>query len=252
MKVTRVLIYIAYFGLIISLIAVGIFGFIVSKNDLNNRESEKNRFPEVSTRSTTAKYEMPMDLSAEYYFRKKDGKVLIDSYFLKIQKKYLPDSYRSQSGIPETDYPLSIEGNFYSMPEINSYLYIQTPFSTLEHALTIWKFYLVLSFALLGVAILLTIRFLKNCDRGNFFDSQNAGYLRAISYVALGYTLMDYGIQWLVVQEMNSQLESSFAMSLNSNLEFNWSYLIFSLFLVFIAQAFTEGTKLKEEQSLTI
>jgi hypothetical protein len=51
---------------------------------------------------------------------------------------------------------------------------------------------------------------------------------------------------------MNSKIEDLFSVSLNSDLEFNWTYLIFSLFLVIIAQAFTEGTKLKEEQSLTI
>jgi hypothetical protein len=51
---------------------------------------------------------------------------------------------------------------------------------------------------------------------------------------------------------MNSKLEDSFGFSLNSDLEFNWKYLIFSLFLVIFAHAFTEGTKLKEEQSLTI
>lgn len=252
MKITRLLIYTAYFGLAICLVAVGFFVFLVSKKEFTNRDSEKNRLQEVNTRSTTAKFELPMDLSAEYYFRKKDGKILVDSYFLKIQKKFLPKSFLSQSAIPDADYPLAIEGNFYSMPDSDSYLYIQTPLSKLELALTIWKFYFILSLILLGVAIILTIKFLRNCDRGIFFVFQNALFLRAISYLAVGYSLMDYVIQWLVVQEMNSQLENSFSLSLNSNLDFNWSYLIFSLFLVIIAQAFTEGTKLKEEQSLTI
>ena len=73
-----------------------------------------------------------------------------------------------------------------------------------------------------------------------------------ISYLAIGYSLMEYAFQWLVINEMNSQMEESFSFSLNSNLDFNWNYLIMSIFLVLIAQAFTEGTKLKEEQSLTI
>jgi hypothetical protein len=51
---------------------------------------------------------------------------------------------------------------------------------------------------------------------------------------------------------LNSKFEEFVPINLNSELEFNWKYLIFSLFLVIIAQAFTEGTKLKEEQALTI
>ncbi|GAB2496279.1 DUF2975 domain-containing protein [Algoriphagus taiwanensis] len=252
MKITRILLWITYISLGLSAIAFGLFGIILIKTDFQAQKIENGDLAGVTSKSTTGKFKLPMNLEAEYYLRVKDGQVLVDGYFLKIQKKYIPDSFLANVEIPETDYPVPIQGDFYSMPESDSYLYIKTDFSSIESALHIWKFYFILSFGLLVGAIVLVILFLKNCDNGNFFIAQNAALLRVISYLAIGYSLMEYGFQWLVFNEMNSQLEESFSFSLNSNLDFNWNYLIISIFLVLIAQAFTEGTKLKEEQSLTI
>jgi hypothetical protein len=252
MKTTKLLIYITFTGLFITLIAIVFFGVVVLKKDFKTQEIEKTRFEEIKNRSTTAEFKLPMDLAATYFLRIKDGKVLIDSYFLKIKEKSIPDAFLSKSDLSETDYPNPTKGNLYSMPQSDGYLYIKTDFPTLETALNIWKSYFILSFVLLFGAIVLVILFLRNCDSGNFFNTQNSIYLRIISYLALGYCLMDYAFQWLILQEMNSQLEDLFNFSLNSNLDFNWRYLIFSFFLILIAQAFTEGAKLKEEQSLTI
>ena len=252
MKITRILLWITYISLGLSVVVLGIFGMFLFKHNFHPQKFENGDLAGVTSKSTTGKFKLPMNLEAEYYLRIKDGQVLVDSYFLKIQKKYIPDSFLANVEIPETDYPVPIQGNFYSMPESDSYLYIKTDFSSIESALNIWKVYFILSFGLLVGAIVFVILFLKNCDRGNFFIAQNAALLRVISYLAIGYSLMEYAFQWLVFNEMKSQMEESFSFSLNSNLDFNWNYLIISIFLVLIAQAFTEGTKLKEEQSLTI
>lgn len=252
MKITKILLWIAFIGLALSMIAFGIFGVILFKTGFNAQEEDKGSLEGVGSKSRTVTFKLPMNMEAEYYLRIKDGIVLVDAYFLKIEKKYIPKDFLTQSDIPESDYPKVMQGNLYSMPESESYLFIKTPFSTIESALTIWKAYAMLAFSFLIIAIYLTIKFLRNCNKDLFFIAQNSSYLRTISYLAIGYSLMDYAAQWLIFQEINSKLEDSFGFSLNSNLEFNWNYLIFSLFLVMIAQAFTEGTKLKEEQSLTI
>lgn len=252
MKVTKLLIYTSYIGLVITLFTIAFFGFVVIAKDFNTQEIEKNRFKEIKNRSTTAEFKLPMDMATVYYLRIKDGKTLVDNYFFKIKKKNIPASFLDQASSKETDYPVPIQGSLYSMPESDGYLYLKTDFSRIEAVLNIWKVYFILSFGLLLGAIVLIILLLKNCDSGNFFIDQNAAFLRVISYLALGYSMFDYAFQWLVFNKMNSQLEDSYNFSLNSNLEFNWKYLIFSLFLVIIAQAFSEGIKLKEEQSLTI
>ncbi|MCU0402719.1 MAG: DUF2975 domain-containing protein [Algoriphagus sp.] len=252
MKITKILLWITFIGLALSMIAFGIFGVILFNTGFNAQEAEKSSLEGVGSKSRTVTFKLPMNMEAEYYLRIKDGKVLVDAYFLKIEKKYIPKDFLTQSEISESDYPKVMKGNLYSMPESESYLFIQTPFSTIESALTIWKVYAMLAFSFLIIAVFFTIRFLQNCNKDLFFIAQNSSYLRAISYLAIGYSLMDYAAQWLIYREINSKLEDSFGFSLNSNLEFNWNYFIFSLFLVMIAQAFTEGTKLKEEQSLTI
>ena len=252
MKITTILIYLTYIGLVITLATVAFLGVILMRKDFNTQEIEKTRFEGVKNRSTTGTFKLPMNLEVKYYFRIKEGEKLIDSYFIKIQKKFIPKAFLSDNEVLETDYPILIKETLFSMPDSESYLYIQIPFSSIERALTIWKVYAMLAFSFLIIAIYLTIRFLQNCNKDLFFIAQNSSYLRAISYLAIGYSLMDYAAQWLIYQEINSKLEDSFGFSLNSDLEFNWKYLIFSLFLVIFAQAFTEGTKLKEEQSLTI
>lgn len=252
MKITTILIYLTYIGLIITLATVAFLGVIVMRKDFNTQEIEKNRFEGVENRSTTATFKLPMNLEVKYYFRIKEGEKLIDSYFIKIQKKFIPKAFLSTNEVPETDFPNPINGNLYSMPDSENYLYLQIPFSSIERALTIWKVYFVLMFSFLIAGIFITLKFLKNCNKGLYFIPQNSAFLRVISYLAIGFSIFDYVFQWLVYQEMNSKLEESFSLSLNSGLEFNWKYLIFSLFLVIIAQAFTEGSKLKEEQALTI
>lgn len=249
MKITTLLIYITYIGLAFTLITIAFLGVVVMSKDFNTQEVEKNRLKGVATRSTTTTFKLPMNLEAKYYLRIKKGEKLVDSYFIKIQKKYIP---QANTDALETDYPTPVNGNLYSIPDSESYLYIQIPFSSIKRSLTIWKIYFILMFSFLIAGIFITIKFLKNCNKGLYFIPQNSTYLRVISYLAIGFSIFDYVFQWLIYKEMNSKLEESFSFSLNSALEFNWKYLIFSFFLVIIAQAFTEGIKLKEEQSLTI
>lgn len=251
MKSTKLLIYIAYIGLAVSLTTIAYLGFVVIRKDFNLQGIEKNG-PKGKNRSATATFKLPMNLEAKYYLRVKEGEILVDSYFFKIQKKYIPEAFFSKADIPDTDYPTPLGGQFYSMPESETYLFLKTTFSTIERSLIILKIYFILIVSFLVAGIFFTIKFLKNCNKGHYFIPKNSTYLRIISYLAVSFSLLDYIFQWLIVQEMNSQLEDSFSFSLNSGLEFNWKYLIFSIFIVIIAQAFTEGTKLKEEQSLTI
>lgn len=252
MKTTTLLLWITYISLALSIIAFGIFGFTFLKNGFFSKEVEKGSIEGVVSKNSTGTLKLPMKMDVEYYLRIKDGKVLVDGYFFKIQKKFIPKAFLPKATIQETDYPKAMEGNIYSMPESDSYIYISTSYPSIEAVLSIVKYYFLLAFSLVLIAIILSIKFLQNCNKGKFFIPQNSTYLRVISYLAVGYSLIDYGAQWLIFREMNSKLEDSFSFSLNSDLHFNWKYLIFSLFLVIFAQAFTEGTKLKEEQSLTI
>ena len=252
MKITNLLLWISYLGFVACLTIFGFTGYFFFKRDFNPQANGKDSLSGVVSKSVTSKFSLPMNLNLEYFFRIKDGEVLVDSYFFKIKKDNLPEAYLSNTELSETDYPTPIKGNIYSLPESETYLYLETPFSIIERSLTIWKAYSTLLFGILLSGFFLTIKFLKNCNKGLYFTLQNAIYLRAISYLAILFCLFDYGFQWLIFQEINSQLADSFSFSLNSDLAFNWKYLVFSLFLFMIAQAFTEGTKLKEEQSLTI
>jgi hypothetical protein len=252
MKITKLLIYITYISLAFSLMSIAYVGIVVISKDFNTQQAIKNRHQETNNRSATTSFKLPMNLEAKYYLRIKDGETLVDSYFFKIQKKFIPEAILPKADIPRTDYPTPIEGQFYTMPESESYLYIQTPFSTIERSLTIMKIYFILIVCFFVAGILFILKFLKNCNKGLYFIPQNSTYLRIISYLAVSFSLFEYLFQWLIFKDLNAQLVESFSFSLNSGLEFNWKYLIFSVVIVIIAQAFTEGTKIKEEQSLTI
>lgn len=252
MKITKLLLWISYLGFAGCIIAFGFLGYFLLIKDFNPQEAEKGSLEGVVSKSTTGKFNLPMNLDVEYYFRVKDGEVLVDGYFLKIQKKFLEGSVLPDVEKNENDYPKAINGNLYSMPDSDSFLYISIPFSSFKSTLTIWKIYFIMAFSFLLMAIFLTIKFLQNCNKELFFIPENATYIRMISYLAIGYSLIDYGTQWLIFKGLNSKFEEFVPINLNSELEFNWKYLIFSFFLVITAQAFTEGTKLKEEQSLTI
>ncbi|MCR9084564.1 MAG: DUF2975 domain-containing protein [Cyclobacteriaceae bacterium] len=252
MKLTKILLLTTYISLVIGIIAFVIFGFFFVKMGFNDPKFDHGSLEGVISKSKTSTFKLPMNMEVNYFLRIKDSEVLVDSYFFKIKKKYISKSFLSEAELPETDYPTPIKENIYSMPASDSFLYVKTDYSTVETSLIILTSYFILSFVLLLGGISLIIQFLRNCDSGDFFISQNGTYLRVISYLAIIYVLIDYGSQWLIFQNMNSKIEDSFSVSLNPDLEFNWKYLIFSLFLVIIAQAFTEGTKLKEEHSLTI
>ena len=252
MKLTKILLWTTYISLAVSIIAFVFFGIFFVKMGFKDPKFEHGNMEGVKSKSLTGTFKLPMNMEVSYYQRIKDSEVLVDSYFLKIKKKQIPKQFLSEAELTETDYPTPIKGNIYSMASSDGYLYVKTDFSTVETALNILKSYGILSFVLLLGGISFIILFLRNCDSGDFFISQNATYLRSISYLAIIYVLIDYGVQWLIFQNLSSKIEDLFSVSLNSDLEFNWKYLIFSIFLVIIAQAFTEGTKLKEEQSLTI
>lgn len=252
MKITKLLLWISYIGFVLSIVAFGIFGIIFLKNDFNTQEVEKTNLKGVTSKSTTAKFELPMNLNIEYYFRVKNGELLADSYFLKIQKKFLTNTGLNKLAKKDADFPKLLTGNLYSMAESDSYLYLSIPYSSIKASLTIWKFYSTIAFLFLLIAIFLTIKFLQNCNKGQYFISQNTKYIRVISYLAIAYGLISYGTQWIIFKSLNHNLEEYSLIDVEAALEFNWNYLIVSLFLVLIAQAFTEGIKLKEEQALTI
>lgn len=233
------------------MIALGIIGSILLPEGLNPQEREKGSLEGVVTKSTTTKFELPMNLNVEYYFRIKEGKLLVDSFFLKTQKKFLRNPDQAQAVRKDVDYPEPIHNNLYSMPDSESYFYIPISFSNIKGAVMIWKFYFSLAAIAILFVFLITIRFLQNCDKGLFFVKVNVSYIRIIAYLAIGFSVIDYATQWLIFKRLNNSL-SEFPININSTLDFKWPYVIASLFLLLIIQAFSEGIKLKEEQSLTI
>ncbi|MDP2039722.1 MAG: DUF2975 domain-containing protein [Algoriphagus sp.] len=251
MKVTKVLLWITYISFGIIIIAFGIVGSIFLPEGFNAQEREKGNLEGVVSKSTTSKFELPMNLNVEYYFRIKEGELLVDSYFLKIQKKFLRNSRQALAVEKDIDYPVLLQENLFSMPDSESYLYIPISYSSIQAAVMIWKFYFALAAIALLSVFFITIRFLQNCDKGLFFIKANVSYIRIIAYLAIGFSLIDYATQWLVFKRLNNSF-SEFPININSALDFNWAYVIASLFLLLIIQAFSEGIKLKEEQSLTI
>ena len=198
MKITKLLLWIAYIGFVLSIVAFGFFGIFFLKNDFNTQQVEITNLEGVTARSTTGKFELPMNLNVEYYFRVKNSEVLIDSYFLKIQKKYLTSTLLPQAEKKENDYPKKLSGNLYSMPESDAYLYISIPFSTIKATLTVWKIYSFLSFSFFLICVFLSIKFLQNCNKDEFFIPANSTYIRVISYLVFSYSLISYGSQWLI------------------------------------------------------
>lgn len=252
MKTTRILLWISYIGFVLSVIIIGFLGIMLLRDDFNSQEIEKGSLEGVVSKSTTAKLKLPMNLNLEYYFRIDNGEILIDSYFLKIQKKFLTNSLPQLASTKDNDFPRQLEGNLYSMPDSDSYQYISIPYGNIKASITIVKLYSFLISTILLLSIFFAIRFLQNCDKGHFFIPSNTTYLRMISYLAIAYTLVSYGIQWIIFKTLNNNLNDLASIDVNSGLEFNWTFLIASLFLLLITQAFAEGIKLKEEQSLTI
>jgi hypothetical protein len=193
-----------------------------------------------------------MKLNVEYYLRVEEGKILVDSYFLKIQKKFIPNFVQGENLEKSRDFPVPMQGGFYTMPDSDIYLYKPIPYAAIKVAISILKIYFFLASISFLAAIFLTIRFLQNCNNGHFFIKSNITYIRMISYLAVGYSLIDYGMQWILYQKLNNTLFKMTSIYLDSATDFNWTFLIASLFLVLIAQAFTQGIKLKQENELTI
>ncbi len=251
MKTTKILLWIAYVSFVFTIVAFGIAGAVFFRGGFNAHEGEKGSLEGVISKGITRKFELPMNLKVEYYYRIKNGELLVDSNFLKIQKKFLTNSEQVHVAEKDIDYPVLIKGNIYKMPDSESYLYIPIPYSSIKAAITIGKFYIFLAAITIVLAFFITIRFLQNCDKGLFFIKANVSYIRIIAYLAIGFSLIDFVTQWLVFKRLNNSL-SEFPININSALDFNWTYVIASLFLLLIIQAFSEGIKLKEEQSLTI
>lgn len=251
MNITKLLLWISYIGFVLSIIGVGFLGFVLMKQDFNAQEAEKESLQGVLSKSITQKFNLPLNLNIEYYFRLNDGEVLVESYFLKIQKKLLNNATQAQHA-DDSFFPKQVSGSIYAMPDSESYLYHSIPYSSIKETITNWKVYVFLACGILLTAIFLTIRFLQNCDKGHFFVAENSTYIRMISYLAVGYSLINYGAQWVIFQGLNKNFEGLGPINLDLAIEFNWTFLLISLFMVLIAQAFTEGIKLKEEQSLTI
>jgi hypothetical protein len=251
MKITKLLLWFSYISFVLSLGIIVFLALFFLKKDFNAQEGEKGSLIGVVSKSTTTKLQLPMNLNVEYYFRVKNGELLVDSYFLKIQKKFLTKVAQGQDAKKSEDYPMPLQENLYTMPDTDTYLYIPIPYSSIKAAIIIFKFYFFLASIFLLAAIFLTIRFLQNCEKGHFFIQSNITFIRVISYLGIGYSLMDYGIQWITFKILNNSF-SEFPLNINSALDFNWAYVIASLFLLLIIQAFSEGIKLKEEQSLTI
>lgn len=252
MKTTKFLLWIAYISFVLSIVAFGIFGIIFLKNDFNIQDSTKNDLKAGESISITRKFELPMNFNIEYYFSIKNGEVLVDSYFLKIQKKFLTNTGIQQPPKKDADFPKLLTGNLYSMAESDSYLYLSIPYSSIKATLIVWKLYSISAFSFFLIANFLSISFLKNCNKGKFFISENATYIRMISYLAISYCLASYAIQWIIFKGLNNNSFDPTSINLDSVIDFNWTLLTVSFFLLLIAQAFTEGIKLKEEQELTI
>jgi hypothetical protein len=252
MKITKLLLWISYIGFALSIVVIGFLGIILLKQDFNAQKLEKDNLKGVISKSTTTKFNLPMNLNVEYYYSFQNGEVMVDSYFLKIQKKFLTNTKLAQAEKKDADFPKQLNGYIYAMPDSESNLYISIPYSSIKSTIAIWKLYFFLASSTLLFAIFMCIRFLQNCDKGLFFVPANTKYIRVISYLAIGFSLVSYTIQWVIFKGLNNNLYEMTSISLDSIIDFNWTFLIVSLFLVLIAQAFTEGTKLKEEQSLTI
>lgn len=252
LKITRILLWFSYISFVVSLGVTLFLGVFFLKKDFNVQEGEKGSLEGVVSKSTTTKFELPMNLNVEYYYRIKNGEILVDSYFLKIQKKFLSKVAKNQDVDQSKDFPVSTQESFFTMPDTDTYLYLPIPYSSIESAIKILKFYFILAAISVLAALYLTIRFLQNCNKGFFFIKSNITFIRVISYIAIGYSLLEYIIQWIIYKILNNNFSELAPINIDSALDFNWTYVIASLFLLLIIQAFSEGIKLKEEQSLTI
>jgi hypothetical protein len=252
MKLTKILLWITYIGFVLSLIAFGAIGVFFLNKDFHIQEAEKSNLEGVTNKSVTSTFSLPLNLDVEYYLRIREGELLVNGYFLKIQKKLLTDSELHENLKKEADFPKKLEGDLYSMPESDTYVYVSIPFASIETSVIIMKCFFTLVFCFLCIAIFLMIKFLQNCTERKYFISENSVYLRSISYLALGYSLISYVSQWLISRSLSHSLQEFSPVDLKSTLEFDWNYLMVSLFLVLIAQVFSEGVKMKEEQDLTI
>lgn len=252
MKITKLLLWVAYFSFVLSFILIIFSGIILIKKNFNNQEINSESLSGVISKSTTFKLELPLNLNIEYYFHLNNNEISVNSYFLKIQQKYIKTARAENAAVEATTYPKLKMDNIYEMPDSEAYVYISIPYSSVKSVVNIWLIYFLLTSATLLLTILLIIKFLRNCDKGNFFIPSNAKYIRVISYLVIGYSLFRYAIQWVIFNSLNNNLNELVSIKVNSVLDFNLTYLLAALLMVIIAQAFKEGVKLKEEQNLTI
>ena len=96
------------------------------------------------------------------------------------------------------------------------------------------------------------IRFIININRGNIFDSKNVTRLRRFAWYLISISVLKCAAG-LIEDYMLSKLDLHIdGYSLSSYWEMPWDTMLLGLLALLMAQVWSYGLQLKEEQSLTI
>ena len=96
------------------------------------------------------------------------------------------------------------------------------------------------------------IRFIININKGNIFDSKNVSMLRRFAWYLISISVLKFAaglIEDYMLSRLPLQLDG---YTLSSYWEMPWDTMLLGLLALLMAQVWSYGLQLKEEQSLTI
>lgn len=113
----------------------------------------------------------------------------------------------------------------------------------------------ILYFACLVLYVLLLIQFIRfiiNINRGNIFDNKNVTRLRRFAWYLISISVLKC-VAGLTEDHMLSKLSLQLdGYTLSSYWEMPWDTMLLGLLALLMAQVWSYGLQLKEDQSLTI
>lgn len=233
---------------VIVIVSLFVGRFMYGNLSLSDIDGERDNLEGVINKSYTFYYNLPSKEQISYFFRYQDGQVLVNQFFVKVKL-----SQYESAIIKDENYPQKIEDkSYFKMPIGESDIYIPVDNELVKKHVKIYLIYFTGSISYVLFVLFLLSRFLKNCTNGHYFEQSNAKILRLIAYSGIAAVIIHYLYQYFSVVKLIGDFESSYGLSLERTFNFNYTYIIISLILLVIAEAFKEGVKLKDENSLTI
>jgi hypothetical protein len=246
MKASRFLMFLTYIAIGI-IAAVSVLAIWLTGKQLNNpiEKLDQSSFQGVKERTITRQLKLPGAEELHYYSVFQEGEFVINDYFIKIPKNRLIN--KSQNS-----YPIPTNEGYYIAPDDQAYVFIPIDIAIFKSYLIITMIFMLIFLVATLFALVQLALFARSVSKSEIFTKKNISHLIKISYTAI--FLMVWHTLWINYSSnhLSLQLNESMHVSQNISLVFRYEYLLIILFIFTIVQAFKEGVRLKEDNSLTI